>query len=881
MNENENMEIQNNTNQEPENLMRAEPSMPQPDSSVQAEPSMPQPESTGHTDQPQPDSSDHADQSQPDSLSHADQPQSGSADNLEQASGQQDCAASPAAASPADIPNAADTVRQSGADGGSPAGMLGGDGDGTAEMISEGQITAMLYDQIMGVFGEGTQLFTMEMPGRVLNQLDYAYPMKDYNSSTLTKPYAVAENEFRLTDNMMDLAPIVQGPSGNRLSNTFETLINNYTPDISNVRDFITDKMELRLFLMETITDEIDGEEITCSRIEFCQRMYMRYLKQKYEWDQEKIEQHMKASSSGDLDGYAKWLATASWTKDQALENLFQDAVIRGFYHEVLTILGFLDVQSPAERLAKAKANRRSSVRRSLDASMEILPVQLQPSNWFRSLSPNFSPKDLTLDSQYLTEQYQAKKKILSSLESELRILLLNQVDSTELQKMEVDLKDLKKQMDDSEAEQFKDFTDGLVEAMKLIFEVVSKGDIAGLIQGGWTSLKEKINGLDANFLSALGLSPELAEEIGDKLFKYYENNLKYFQTYNELLEAELHYAKAKTNDYSDQIEILKERISILSKEVAELEVIVASGAVEKENYEGDALLPGNLYNEDSEFMDIVFGRSQVESRIRQNDDSIYASVSSAIGWFFSSVRAQGEYALSETKFMKNFLSSDFTIGMRATKVTIDRGGWFDEGILDLTPSYRRLKTSIAGGAGLTAKGILHAYKANSAMNNGTFNVISQLTAAPDGGTYALPAIPMSFLIVKDVVMRAKMSNVNSQDYENFKKAAFSSSASFMGFRLSGGGAKESFCGLHQLSETEAQFILRIPGPQILGWFQELPAKDKSGQYENLSGSEYFEGMIDSLKTYRAKLMELETMRKEQKTDTDCIVSTLRIPREE
>ncbi|MCI9022704.1 MAG: hypothetical protein HFH32_18720 [Eubacterium sp.] len=761
--------------------------------------------------------------------------------------------------------------------GAAVSGLYGGDGSDDAVMISEGMMTAMLYDQLMGVFGEGTQLFTMEMPGRVLNQLDYAYPMKDYNSSTLTKPYAVAENEFRLTDGMFDLAPIVQGPNGNRLSNTFETLVNNYTPDISNIKEFVTDKMELRLFLMETITDEIDGEEVTCSRIEFCQRMYMRYLKQKYNWDQEKIDEHVKASSSGDLDGYAKWLATTSWTKDQALENLFQDAVIRGFYHEVLTILGFLDVQSPAERLAKAKANRRSSVRRSLDASMEVLPVQLQPSSWFRSLSPNFSPKDMTLDRQYLAEQYQAKRSVLSSLEAELRVLLLNQADVDGLKDMEAQLAALKKQLDQSEAAAFKGFADNMVEAVKLICEIASNGDIAALVAGGEESLVESIAKMDGNLLSALGLDAQTAKKLGKMMYDFYAENLDYFSTYNELLDAELQYARAQTNDYSDQIEILKERIAIISREVAELQVVVASGAVHTEDsISADTLLPGNRYNEDSEFMDIVFGRSQVENRMREDSDSFFTSVKSSMCRFLSSVHAEGEYSLSETSFMKSFLSSDFTIGMRATKVTIDRGGWFDAGILDLTPSYRRLKETISGGAGLSAEGILKEYRTNEGIENGRFSVASKLVCAPDNGTYLLPAVPMSFLVVKDVVMRAKMASVSQDDYERFKKAAFSSSASFMGFRLSGGGAKESFCGLHNLENNESQFVMRIPGPQILGWFQELPAKDKSSKYESLSGSAYFEGIIDSLKTYGEKLRELETRRR---NSDDCIaVTTVRAP---
>ena len=66
------------------------------------------------------------------------------------------------------------------------------------------------------------------------------------------------------------------------------------------------------------------------------------------------------------------------------------------------------------------------------------------------------------------------------------------------------------------------------------------------------------------------------------------------------------------------------------------------------------------------------------------------------------SARSEYLYSLSETSFMKSFLSSDFTIGMRTTKVTIDRGGWFDAGILALTPSCRRLKETISGGKGLS-----------------------------------------------------------------------------------------------------------------------------------------------------------------------------------
>ena len=140
-----------------------------------------------------------------------------------------------------------------------------------AQDISEASMTAMMYYQLNKLFGGGSQLFTMEYPGRSINQLDYAYKIENYTDSTIGKPYIVAENEFKLSDDMMDLAPIVQGPNGKKVSTTYDTAINNLTPKIDDIKDYIIDKMELRIFLMEPITDMIGDKQYTCSRMEFCQ----------------------------------------------------------------------------------------------------------------------------------------------------------------------------------------------------------------------------------------------------------------------------------------------------------------------------------------------------------------------------------------------------------------------------------------------------------------------------------------------------------------------------------------------------------------------------------------------------------------------------------
>lgn len=186
--------------------------------------------------------------------------------------------------------------------------------------VKEEDISAMMYSHLSEMFGGSNQLFTMEFPGRVLNENDFLYDIKDYNGSTLNKPYSVAENEFFLSDNMVDPYPIVSGPNGKSLSMIYGTAINNFAPKIIDVKEYITDKMELRLFLLQPVTDRIDDEVITCSRMEFCQRMYLRYLNSKYEWNQEKIDTRTEYEKNNDLDGYARWLATTAWTKDHELE---------------------------------------------------------------------------------------------------------------------------------------------------------------------------------------------------------------------------------------------------------------------------------------------------------------------------------------------------------------------------------------------------------------------------------------------------------------------------------------------------------------------------------------------------------------------------------
>lgn len=740
--------------------------------------------------------------------------------------------------------------------------------DNTSETmkLTDANMATMIYFQLHKFFGGGSQLFSMEFPCRVLNRLDYAYPIDDYNSSALRKPYVVAENEFRLSDNMIDLSPIVQGPNGKYLSKLYNTAINNYTPKIDDLKDFVIDKMELRLFLMEKITDEIGGETVTCSRMEFCQKTYLKYLENKYKWDQEKIEKHETYNEQNDLDGYAKWLATTSWTKDHELETLFNDAIVRGFYHEVMTILGFLDIASPAERLSTAKSNKRSSVRRTVDCSDEALPVSFQPSNWFRSLMPNYSPQDLTLDASYLGVEYQSKKALLTSLEAELRTLLSISTSSEDVDALKQTITSLENSMDEYEKTYFKEYTQAQIEAIKLAFEIASKGDMLGFISSGAEGVVSSLSNVlnNTNYLNLFGISTTSddkspIESLINSVYTMYNAHIDYFSAYNKLVQTELELATAETTDYEDQIQILKEKINILSKELEQISVVLASDAVNNSTSGVTSscdLLPVSKYDEDTVFTDIVFGVEETYNSVENSQKSAYFNFSGSVGNWFVNSSVKGQYAASESAFIQEMKYKDITIGMRVTKVTIDRGGWFDPTIFDISGSYMKLNKKISAGAGLSADDIMETFEKMSTESVKGKSIQDMLKYTVDNteGTYILPAYPTSFLIAKDVVIKFSGVEENKADFQSFRETVVNTTSHIFGFKISGGGSSRTSMGYSQDSTGTTSFYIRIPGPQILGWFSEMTPKDNAEDYQSLSKSGYFTEIMDALREYREKL---------------------------
>ncbi|KAL9562147.1 hypothetical protein ACKAV7_013691 [Fusarium commune] len=80
-------------------------------------------------------------------------------------------------------------------------------------------LLANIYDALRKKFDpEDRALFQMQVPAQLLDRAAFHYDGSDSGFAQRTKPSSVAEAEFGLTDGMLELSNIVDGPNGNKLS---------------------------------------------------------------------------------------------------------------------------------------------------------------------------------------------------------------------------------------------------------------------------------------------------------------------------------------------------------------------------------------------------------------------------------------------------------------------------------------------------------------------------------------------------------------------------------------------------------------------------------------------------------------------------------------
>lgn len=534
---------------------------------------------------------------------------------------------------------------------------------------SSDDVMNLIYNHVNKLLGAGSQLFAMEFPARPLNARDYEYNTDDCYS-TLTKPYTVQEREFLLSDQLYDLSPVVQGTNGERLSTVFNTVINNYVPRLEALKSFVNDQKNLREWLLAPVTDEVRGERKTMSRMAMARELYDEFLERRNEWYSTKNRVYEEYRARDDLDGYANWLSSEGLVQEEQISNFYNDAVVRGHYHEVLTLLGFLNVSSPSEALENTKQKMRSSLRRSLDGSTDVYPVQFQPSDWFKSLRPNLSPKDLTMAAESLAADYRAKQRRLRGLKAQLAEQTAIEIPAEEQERLKTEVENRRQQLSQSQQALLSQYGSGALSAVKAVIGI-------------------------------------------------YKNERNPYAKAQEVID------KARSAKDKQKLDLTESRVCDLLEDIA---------------------------------------------------DDVVKSIIQGL-----------------------------------TKTDVHK----------------------ASSAGMNSAAQLNELVTYEAEVNGEHKKLS----------YVLPSFPTGFVIAKDITIRIQCDKTSAESSRKYMEQSDARGGGIFGFRANSGSSSKSQSESAYFGSTSNFFYIRIPGPQILGWFLELTPADNASPYQKLDPSLYSDAL--------------------------------------
>ncbi|KAI0050873.1 hypothetical protein FA95DRAFT_1676382 [Auriscalpium vulgare] len=757
----------------------------------------------------------------------------------------------------------------------------------------------LLYEKLDSIFGStGNQYLALQLPTRYLDKSSFAYKTSGIYSN-FTKPTVVNEAEFRLTDELFDVGKVVSGPNGKSMAMVYEQALNNLVPKYQE--DALRKQRELiRAWLLTKVDGEYMGETTSTgdqststsgrgkvygmqefaqlidpddpssvdeslavntpnkaaksskavtstgagpmqgmqsgqssskmTRIEFSQVLMLDYLKERMDWELTRDKMVRKAMESGDtmkMEQVTRLLAHITAVHENRLAAKYGDVVVRGRIHTVREFLGYLDVKSTAEALQAAKDSLRESAMSSVYSSRVIYPVLMQPVDWFEALDTSFAPTDLSQGVDILRMQLTQKNARLDSLNDQLSAYMFATEGNVETLKKDVE--QLTKTRDDAQANLTRQYTASTINAAKMYLEATAPGS-GTLTSTIATALDKKPTDDAKSLLDKIDL-----KQISEDLNKVSEADKNLTSAGRALTDKMAQLEKARATDTRAQQAVLQRQITKCRSEVEDLydrlevaQLAAARHASDRTKSLKDVKMP---VASDARWMDISF-KTTVSNKETVKDTSSKSSTSSwNVNLWLGSTSGDSTSSEATAKHSSTEQHVEVDISLRVSLVTVDRSGWFQPQFFDMSDSFMRASEHVRWSEWprdvTTSAELIRRVKAGT--EGGAF----------DAGQSLLPAFPVGYVIAKDILV--KISASGSEDSSSAR--AFTEKASASGgvlcFSFSHASHSEGDSSSVSMQEMSDGLVIKVPGPQILGYMMQVTPRDASHKYES-ANTEYF-----------------------------------------
>ncbi|KAJ7870647.1 hypothetical protein B0H14DRAFT_3573861 [Mycena olivaceomarginata] len=627
----------------------------------------------------------------------------------------------------------------------------------------------------------GNQQFTLQFPGRFLDQGSYAWDTSSAGVyGQFIKPTVVNESEFRLVDQLYAVDDTVAGPNGMNLSIVYEQLLNNLLPKFvksglrkqqSAVRQWLMKDVEVSEWLKDVVENQKKREEelqeavaaskdqklLTAvtpggpkapepprgimydlsqkkleekhanklTRLEVSQVLTNEYLYAKQSWELER-DMLINNASRGDLG-----------TKEskKAL-----DEVTRQLAHITATRPGTACSQDAKDALRESSSS-------SMDGSMKIYPVQLSPLDWFEGLSTSFTLEDLTQDPDMIRIAIGAKSQQLDTLNSQLTALTMGS--QGDVKTLQGDVAREQGLLDKAQSALAKQYTGQLDKKQDVLKELPKQLEDVQVQQD---AVAKAIRAL-SQATTALSLA-----EATDTKHQQQQIRLQIQSLTNDLNELHSRWGilTAKTGGAAVQP---KPPTPVVSDKALNENVPVQ--------------LPSETASGGSRWQTISLKSSSTTRQKFESSDARAKQSQWACNMWFASGSGSSTETGGQTTSGATNTSDTLDVAFRATLVTIDRGGWFRPQFFKQSEAFYKVNKDITW------------------YNNG------------DKKNGLLPGYPVAFIIAKDIVEQRDNSAANATSaggclcFSYSKSDSSRSSSESSGFQAFSNG-----------------YVIKIPGPQ-------------------------------------------------------------------
>lgn len=672
----------------------------------------------------------------------------------------------------------------------------------------------IMYDKINEVIGgdNANQYFCMTFPATILAKESYEYDFKNGRA----KPLTVEMKESRLANKMFDPCNITGADNGRSLAQQYSSALDMLTPKLNQkIQDA---KTNLRDMLMSPYPYDFGkGVETGLTLQQVFYRLYDRWVEMKKEWSKiqsDKKAELMKKYSSGSKEDneklqndYLEWYETVAESYLEGLNEQYGKLLAVFSPNDMKIIEGVLESGSGAE-LEEAR-EMLNNVRKSNPNGGYIYPITLFPENWFELLDNSFTGVDLLASPEALSEKMYLLSNQKLNLTSQINSLSSALPESDELKEKIKAVKDAKDKVEQSE----KDLIDNYGQGAKAVLNAALS--IASVMGGGGVavSVLERLVS-KSDIKNTNGLVDALTKSINATS----ESQTKYINASQDLAEAQEEYIKAKNLvALKELIEPLKSQLKDIDLQISELnnQIQMSTAINNSDIKDGDGGVTPNSVPKGYTQITITAASKSMDKSSSQSASS--STRSSGAGFFFCGAKSESGSAQSAYESFSQDESCTVQIGMSVAKVEIERD-WFNPGVFALSGDmYNVSSQKFAPEESYSDFDQKRFYEMNKCV---------------------FPAYPTAFVVARDVTVKLTTSQAISSSTSSAMEEHASSGGGFLFFSARKSSSSSSSSSSAHVQSVGNSVTIRFTDPQVLGYYMEATAPDKSTYIDNKTSAD-------------------------------------------